>query len=357
MRSQRLDNDQDPTGDDVPEVHATLGIGALSKATGVPVETLRTWERRYGFPRAEREASGQRTYDLPTRQRLLLIKEILQQGLRPARVLPLPMAELMRLVQPGPPRPNADSQEPDNKTLSEQGRPLPNRGEGAETREDRRSDPVRGLNATPTRTQLIIDYWLELVRRFDSAALADELTRAWNHSGTVAFLDDVASPFMTAVGAAWANGELSEVHEHFASEHLRAKLIDVTGPTNAEAPTVVCATLPGEQHSLGLQMAALTLRIAGLRVVYLGTDLPIRGLARTIVELQRIGEVRAMLVSVSLAVEATHSRNQLSQLRSLVPESVLVLAGGGGLPSGVAGIVEPGSLRNLLDWARGQVPG
>jgi len=34
---------------------ARLTIGALSRATGIPVETLRTWESRYGFPEPERK--------------------------------------------------------------------------------------------------------------------------------------------------------------------------------------------------------------------------------------------------------------------------------------------------------------
>ncbi len=39
-----------------------LSIGALSKATGIAVETLRTWETRYGFPTPERKPSGHRVY-------------------------------------------------------------------------------------------------------------------------------------------------------------------------------------------------------------------------------------------------------------------------------------------------------
>jgi DNA-binding transcriptional regulator YiaG len=35
---------------DKPNEPVTLSIGTLSSATGVPVDTLRTWERRYGFP-------------------------------------------------------------------------------------------------------------------------------------------------------------------------------------------------------------------------------------------------------------------------------------------------------------------
>src|SRR5687768_4224959 len=50
-----------------------LSIGALSRATGVPADTLRTWERRYGFPAAERTESGHRRYSLLTLERLRLM--------------------------------------------------------------------------------------------------------------------------------------------------------------------------------------------------------------------------------------------------------------------------------------------
>src|SRR5678815_1286064 len=47
-----------------------LSIGALSAATGIPAETIRSWERRYGFPAAGRKPSGHRVYDLATVLRL-----------------------------------------------------------------------------------------------------------------------------------------------------------------------------------------------------------------------------------------------------------------------------------------------
>jgi DICT domain-containing protein len=40
-----------------------FSIGELSRRTGVPVATLRTWEVRYGQPRARRRPSGHRRYD------------------------------------------------------------------------------------------------------------------------------------------------------------------------------------------------------------------------------------------------------------------------------------------------------
>jgi DICT domain-containing protein len=40
----------------------SLSIGDLAHRTGVPISTLRSWERRYGFPRPSRQAGGHRRY-------------------------------------------------------------------------------------------------------------------------------------------------------------------------------------------------------------------------------------------------------------------------------------------------------
>jgi len=41
---------------------ATLTIGDLAHRTGVPISTLRSWEKRYGFPEPRRQPGGHRRY-------------------------------------------------------------------------------------------------------------------------------------------------------------------------------------------------------------------------------------------------------------------------------------------------------
>ena len=62
--------------------HKVLSIGALSRATGIPVETLRTWERRYGFPAPHtRSQGGHRLYSPTIIRRLELLQQaITRQG-------------------------------------------------------------------------------------------------------------------------------------------------------------------------------------------------------------------------------------------------------------------------------------
>ena len=49
----------------------TLSISAVERDTGLSKDTLRVWERRYGFPTPERDAVGERAYSLDQVEKLL----------------------------------------------------------------------------------------------------------------------------------------------------------------------------------------------------------------------------------------------------------------------------------------------
>jgi DNA-binding transcriptional MerR regulator len=55
-------------------------IGAVSRATGIPVETLRAWERRYQIVTPQRNADNKRYYTATDVQRLKLVKQLVDKG-------------------------------------------------------------------------------------------------------------------------------------------------------------------------------------------------------------------------------------------------------------------------------------
>jgi hypothetical protein len=58
-------------------------ISDVERDLGVAKETLRVWERRYGFPQPQRDANGERVYPADQVHRLTLVKRLLDQGYRP----------------------------------------------------------------------------------------------------------------------------------------------------------------------------------------------------------------------------------------------------------------------------------
>jgi MerR family transcriptional regulator, light-induced transcriptional regulator len=92
---------------------------------------------------------------------------------------------------------------------------------------------------------------------------------------------EVLVPSLREIGEAWYRGEIRVTTEHFASAYMRGKLLSLLQayPSRRSAPLVLIGCAPMEQHELGSLMMAVLLRSEGMRVEYLGPDIPIEDLA------------------------------------------------------------------------------
>ncbi|MEO8449780.1 MAG: cobalamin B12-binding domain-containing protein [Gemmatimonadota bacterium] len=281
-------------------VQGLLSIGALSTATGIPVDTIRTWERRYGFPVAERKPSGHRVYPLSTVPRLRRIGQAIASGHRAAEVLPASESDLEALLAS-----LADS-------------PIP----------AVRSHPpslAPGGVASDAPAAL-----LDAVLAFDADRLKRSFHSDWARLGPLAFLEQAAAPFLTAVGEAWAEGSLDVRHEHFGSAVLGDFLRAVRLPLDdrATGPIAAIATLSGELHGLGIQMSALVFALAGWRVLVLGVDTPVAQLAALVRE--------APIAVVALSCPQPTGTSGAAAVRSLrrrLPRHIPLIIGGAGAPA------------------------
>ncbi len=291
-----------------------MSIGALARATGVPADTLRTWERRYGFPSPERTDSGHRRYSLRTLERLKLVRQVLELGHRPSTVLATDEAGLRQLLEAAGP-----------------GGAPPAAGRVAEA-----SDPAR------------VEGWLELVARFDGVTLEHALRSAAGELGGLAFLERLLAPFLRELGERWASGAIGVRHEHFASERVRELLAAEWRPLSdsATGATVVGATPAGEQHSLGLHMAALALALHGARVVFLGADAPASEVARAVEQ----HAAQAVVLSAARGTDRRHLEREVAALRAALPDTVPVVAGGQGFQPPLQGVVTIRNLFELVQW-------
>jgi methanogenic corrinoid protein MtbC1 len=301
---------------DRPKDSRLLSIGALARAAGVPPETLRTWERRYGFPTAERTTSGHRRYSLATLDRLRLVLSALKHGHRPNVALVASDAELHALLAGARLLVNPIA--------------------------DPRSDPGFGA-ATILR-------WIELIRHFDGRALERELRASIADLGASAFLTLRAAPLITEIGERWSRSDFGVRHEHFASERLNEFFISHWQPLSdaSNGPLVVCATTSGERHGLGLQMAAFTLALAGVRVVYLGTDLPTVEIAQAV--RQHAG--RAVVLSAAQSLDQALANAQCLALRTELGSGVEIVVGGHGFAQAPDVVTHLDGLAALATWAR-----
>jgi methanogenic corrinoid protein MtbC1 len=88
----------------------------------------------------------------------------------------------------------------------------------------------------------------------------------------------VITPAMHRIGALWERGAITVADEHVASALTNRVLAALRPPSGGRtAPRVgraLLAAVEGEQHALGLRMAADILEDSGYDTVYLGADVP-----------------------------------------------------------------------------------
>ncbi|MES3022012.1 MAG: MerR family transcriptional regulator [Pseudomonadota bacterium] len=72
--------------------------GVAARLAGLPVETLRVWERRYGISDTGRSAHGQRLYSDAQVRRLRLMKQLVDQGHPIGALAQLPLEQLSALA-------------------------------------------------------------------------------------------------------------------------------------------------------------------------------------------------------------------------------------------------------------------
>ncbi len=209
-----------------------LPISSVERETGLSKDTLRVWERRYGFPTPERDANGERSYSLQQVRRLTQLKRLLDQGHRPGKLLKLDEEALSALLGTAAPSAMQSTQQP-------------------------------------------LDEWLQRVRLHDSDALQRDLQREVNRHGLARFVQDIAAPLITHVGAAWSNREIGVFEEHLFSQNLEklfhSALANLSQPQGR--PRVLLTTLAGEEHTLGLLMVEALLALEEACPIQLGAQL------------------------------------------------------------------------------------
>ena len=275
-------------------------MGAVTRRTGIGEHTLRAWERRFGFPKPLRLASGHRRFSGEQVQHLLLIAKALKYGYRAGDIVPLPLSELELLLQ----------------------------SSGAFDR----------TSATGSAEDVMLRAF-DACKQFDRESLAALLHSEAAVLGLPRFLRERVAPLLDEVGDAWGRGEIEIRHEHFFSEVLEDELRRLRSPLESAAKgrPVVIASLPNELHGLGLQIAALAIVTAGRGVRVLGPHLP----AEEIVQAAKALDASAVGLSVSIFAEPEETAREITALRERLPAGIDLWIGGAGsttlgnMPDGV----------------------
>ncbi len=282
---------------------ATYSIKAVAEATGLTVETLRAWERRYGVIVPKRGAGGHRLYTTHDVSRLRRLHETTARGHPIGKIAHLSNDALGRLLS---------------------------------------DHPAGGHDAA---AQALVERILAAVSKYRLAECDQGMAMAFALMPPFEAVRGVLAPALREVGERWHRGEMSIAQERIASNCARRQLIALLHTFNsvAKGAAVVFATLSGERHELGILMYATLAASLRLRTFYLGPDLPAEEVARFAIK------IRAMAVAISLVnhdqLEGTLA--QLHGLRAQLPDEMEIWLGGPALVEIDEATLPPRSVRML----------
>lgn len=264
---------------------ARYPIRAVSRLTGIGIDTLRAWERRYGAVTPTRDERG-RLYTDADVARLRLLNQAVLSGHSIGRVASLPEAELRRLSS--------------HRTAGAASRP--------------RVSPA--LDASAFRAALL---------EFDTAAIDQQFSRLALVLPPLDLVRDVYLPAAREVGDQWQR-RAGIAHEHLISaalRHLMGSFLRLYSRREAAA-RMLFATPAGERHEMGILGAAMLAASRGFAVSYVGADLP----ALEIVEAVKGSRARVLVIGLTLTGRGKPKERELVTLIRGLPAGVELWAGG-----------------------------
>ena len=201
-----------------------LSISQAALMLGVPVPTIRSWERRYGVGVAVRTQGSHRRYDLKALAELRDLRDAIAAGRRA--------------------------------------------GDAATLIKERSSGKRRSSH---------VDDILNASTAFDTERVRRSLEDAAVELGLFEAIDMVVLPALREIGSLWEAGKCDVANEHLASQEVRAWLsVELRKPPRRGrgSGTILLACGPDDHHTIGLEAFYLILTRLGWRCRILGAQTP-----------------------------------------------------------------------------------
>jgi diguanylate cyclase (GGDEF)-like protein len=149
--------------------------------------------------------------------------------------------------------------------------------------------------------------------------------------GAAGLYQRVIAPAMWRIGDLWEQGAISVADEHLATALTHQAMAGIYGPSlghKARPGRILMAAVEGEQHALGLRMAADVIELAGYETIYLGADVPTADL------LQAVATRSPNLVGLSATMPDSTSAldHAITEIRRVNPSLVIMFGGQGAQP-------------------------
>ncbi|HLP36071.1 MerR family transcriptional regulator [Lacibacter sp.] len=257
-------------------------IKDLENLSGIKAHTIRIWEQRYSFLKPQRTATNIRYYSNHELKMLLNISLLNKYGFKISHINRMSNDELRE------------------KTLT-----LTN----AQAQQERIVNEL---------IQHMIDVELDGFEK-----VLDQYIQLRGVEKTITY---IIFPFLERIGILWLTDHINPAQEHLITNIIRQKLI--VGIDNTVTPfslkTKMLLFLPeNEHHELGLLFLQYMLKSRGVKVIYLGANVPLKDL-EYVVELKKPDYVYTHLTTV---IKEFNFDKFINNLKLRLPQQQIIISG------------------------------
>lgn len=212
-------------------------IKDIENLSGVKAHTIRIWEQRYNFIKPQRTGTNIRYYSNEELKTILNIALLNKFGFKISHIDKMDLSEI------------------NHKLIS--------------------------LSDIQARQERIINELLGFMIDLDVDSFEGLLTDEISVRGIDAVINDVIFPFLEKIGILWLTNNINSAQEHLVTNIIRQKLlvgIDVTVSQVKSNKSALLFLPEGEHHEVGLLYVNYFLKSHGIKVFYLGADVPLADL-------------------------------------------------------------------------------
>jgi DNA-binding transcriptional MerR regulator/methylmalonyl-CoA mutase cobalamin-binding subunit len=239
---------------------------AVTQRTGIPAATLRAWERRYHALAPQRSDGNYRLYSERDVAILRWLQAQLDAGLSISRAVAL--LERLRVRE----------------TEQSNSMPVVQTGNGHSAADERIETKAAGMIANWNQLSTAL---YEALVTMDEQHAAVVMAEAFAMHSLEDVCTHLITPALVMIGEEWHNQRITVVQERYASTYLMGRLLGLFNSLELmKGPLVLVGCVPSDQHSIGALMLALLLRRTGHNVRFIGPNLPLADLVKTIMDMR-----------------------------------------------------------------------
>ena len=209
-------------------------IKDLENLTGIKAHTIRIWEQRYHFLKPQRTDTNIRYYNNQELKKILNISLLNKYGFKISQIDKMSDTDI--------------------------------------------NGKIISINSIEAQQENVINVLIQSMVDMDIDGFEIQLEEYISKRGIEKTISQIIFPFMEKIGVLWITGHINPAQEHLVSNIIRQKLIVGTESISSRLYNTKSCILflpEGEFHELGLLFIQYMLKSKGIRVLYLGTNVPV----------------------------------------------------------------------------------